>query len=415
MHTLNRGQASLGPPIGTAQPITTAQPTVLQPMAIPIRPHSSNEPQSDNFSTEPFQSAPPSTTLPSLTLEPGQFEPGNSKPESSESLHCAALDKTATHVDELAAVAKVLQLLKHQLHGVNKDVEESVAGVCSGFHGMAQRAQAAVSSARNVTVGDAKASEAVNPLTEIQQVLEKLLKAVQTSCSFSQTAAERLSDLEKRLSSLEKIVREVEDIASRAKMVALNGRIEASRLGPAGKAFGVVAQETKDLADKAGKTGSSIRQSINELAIQLFKTTAEMRQRAESDSTNAKLTSSAVQQLLSNLEQTHHQMNNAMTTTARISLELQNDIGKAVMSMQFQDRVSQRVEHVGETLDSLVELIDPWCAAASSIEAQRHFDSWQSKMATRYTMDSERYAGTDGKLVRAQSNHADNHCEPELF
>ncbi|MDX1926000.1 MAG: methyl-accepting chemotaxis protein [Pirellulaceae bacterium] len=322
-----------------------------------------------------------------------------------------AQDATTTHVNELAAVALVLQALKQQLHGASRDVEESVAGVCSGFQGMAKRAQAAVASAQSATIGSADSDE-VNPLDEMHQVLEVLLKAVQSSCSFSQAAAERLSQLEKRLTDLEKIVHEVEDIAGRAKMVALNGRIEASRLGIAGKAFGVVAQETKDLADKAGKTGCSIRQSINELAIELFKTTAEMRRRAESDSKNVEATNSAVQKLLSRLEQTHHQMNAAMNSTASISTELQNDIGRAVMSMQFQDRVSQRVAHVVETLTSVVELIDPWCSEATAREVQRHYEFWNTRMSALYTMDSERDAGQATKL---SSGEPEESHSVELF
>lgn len=322
--------------------------------------------------------------------------------------------KPKTHVDELAAIREILQLQVNQLRGVNKDVEDSVAGVCSGFHGIAERAQAAVASARSANISESAASGTVSPLEEMHQVLESLLVAVQSSCSFSKSAAEQLCQLERRLVGIDKVVSEVEDIAGRAKMVALNGRIEASRLGERGKAFAVVAQETKDLADKAGKTSCTIRESINELAVELFDTTAEMRQRAKTDAENVEKTNAAVRQLLKRLEQTHCQMNMAMTATANISVELRSDIGKAVTSMQFQDRVSQRVAHVVEALTGLADLIHPWCSEASATEAKRHFDSWQSEMAQHYTMDSERTANGASPQC-GSTGKSDNTLNVELF
>lgn len=339
-----------------------------------------------------------------------RFEPS----PSSEQLDAEPSTKPETHVDELAAIREILQLQVNQLHGVNKDVEDSVAGVCSGFHGIAERAQAAVASARSANISESAASGTVSPLEEMHQVLESLLVAVQSSCSFSKSAAEQLCQLERRLVGIDKVVSEVEDIAGRAKMVALNGRIEASRLGERGKAFAVVAQETKDLADKAGKTSCTIRESINELAVELFDTTAEMRQRAKTDAENVEKTNAAVRQLLTRLEQTYCQMNMAMTATANISVELRSDIGKAVTSMQFQDRVSQRVAHVVEALTGLADLIHPWCSEASATEAKRHFDSWQSEMAQHYTMDSERTANGASPQC-GSTGKSDNTLNVELF
>jgi len=328
-----------------------------------------------------------------------------SLPDSSASVcqdwkACAgAITEVDDHQTELAAVGKVLGLLEGQLKSINQDVESSVVGICSGFHGMAQRAQAAVVAAQNATTQNATTQNATSsgttatnndPTLEMQKVLEALLKNVQASCQFSQSAAAKLLHLEQRLASVEKIVGEVEDIAGRAKMVALNGRIEAARLGETGKAFGVVAQETKELADKAAQTSQAIRQSITKLAVELAGTTAEMRLRAESDTVGFQQTNVVARELLNKLDITHRQMSDSMENTVNISMALQADIAKAVMSLQFQDRVSQCVIHVMETLSGLVDRIDPWCASANPNEAQQHFESWQREIAARYTMDSER-------------------------
>lgn len=403
LHAMNGVQAFVQEP-----PNLSAQPT-LTATALNLRTLQTQVPLS-SCSTCPFSASPlPATAIDGPVGTPSSIEPTALDLKSNETLDLGTahdrstsrehVEAAKTHIDELAAVAKVLQLLEHQLSGVNKDVEESVAGVCAGYSGISRRAQEAVSSARSATVGDAQCSNASKPLEEMQHVLEALLVAVQASCGFSQSATDKLSQLEKRLGGVEKNVAEVEDIAGRAKMVALNGRIEASRLGIAGKAFGVVAQETKELADKAGKTGCSIRESINALAKELFEAAAEMRRRADSDAARFQKTNSEVRQLLTKLEQTHRQMNLAMATTANISIELQSDIGRAVMSMQFQDRVSQRVSHIVDAIEGLVQRIQPWCAEANLSETQKYFDAWQAEMESRYTMDSERHAGPEVGLL----------------
>ena len=361
------------------------------------------------------QSPPPESTL--------QYPPQPSPAVSHDEVTCATpVIEVDDHQTELAAVGKVLGLLEQQLISINRDVENSVVGICSGFNGMAQRAQAAVAAAQNVSAqnaiaqnaeppnaaalnatskkkanrnADASIASAEDPIVEMQKVLEALLINVQASCQFSQNAAAKLLHLEQRLASVEKIVAEVEDIAGRAKMVALNGRIEAARLGEAGKAFGVVAQETKDLADKAAQTSQSIRQSITKLATELASTTADMQLRAESDTVGFQQTNAVASELLTKLDAAHRRMSESIDNTFKINVALQGDIAKAVMSLQFQDRVSQCVFHVIETLSGLVDRIDPWCSNANPIETQQHFESWQREMEARYTMDSERAANTE--------------------
>jgi methyl-accepting chemotaxis protein len=291
---------------------------------------------------------------------------------------------------ELAAVGKVLGLIECQLADVNQEVEASVGIVCSGFQGMAQRAQAAVNAAQLVAADESQSTDSENLISKMRRVLESLLANVLSSSQFSQYATDKLIQLEQRLKYVEKIVRDVEKISSKAKMVAMNGRIEAARLGDAGKAFGVVAQETKELASNASETSLSIRKSITELATELSETTAEMQNRSSSDNLRFQESNLVSRQLLSDLDLSHRRMISAIETTTSLSLELRTDIAKSVMAMQFQDRVSQRVAHITETLSDLAARIDPWCAGVQESQTQQCYERWLREMESRYTMESER-------------------------
>ena len=59
-----------------------------------------------------------------------------------------------------------------------------------------------------------------------------------------------------------KIVGLIAQIASRTNLLALNASIEAARAGEAGKGFAIVADEVRQLADKAAKASKDIEQIV---------------------------------------------------------------------------------------------------------------------------------------------------------
>ncbi len=125
--------------------------------------------------------------------------------------------------------------------------------------------------------------------------------------------------------------------------MALNGQIEAARLGEKGLGFSVVAQETRTLAANAAETSDVIGVSIKELAKNLREASGEIKQRANDDLEMFAESEQKANSLLSDLQVSHNTMMHSIEKTSEISTQLRDDIGRSVMSMQFQDRISQRI------------------------------------------------------------------------
>jgi chemotaxis regulatin CheY-phosphate phosphatase CheZ len=85
----------------------------------------------------------------------------------------------------------------------------------------------------------------------------------------------------------------------------------------------------------------------------------------------------------------HQEMQEAIAQAKRNSDQLARDISGAVMAMQFQDSVSQRIGHVVETLEELHKAFIAHVDPAAASPAEQSCD-WTSHMAASYTMDSER-------------------------
>lgn len=320
------------------------------------------------------------------------------------------------HIINVVAVCNVLQVLEGHIKDINKDVETSVTGVCNGFQGMAVRAQSAVSAAsESISSGAKDGGGGKDMIAEMQKVLNSLLANVRSSSNFTQAISEKLTGIESRLEAIEKTLGDVEELANKAKVVALNGQIEASRIGSAGLAFAVVARETKTLSTNAASTSDAIRKLISKLTAEVKVTADEIRKRTDIDANRFVESEQQARELLHDIDVNHKQIVKSLNTTSEISGELRGDIARAVMSMQFQDRVSQRMAHVAETLEILVHEVDAKSFTYCEAEARGRSDQWLSQISKKYTMDSERIAlSGEGDLVTTATSSSDD-FDVELF
>ncbi len=287
-------------------------------------------------------------------------------------------------------------MIEQQIDDISADVESSVVQVCQGFQGMAQRAQAAVQTAKTIVESKTTSDGNEDLVTEMRHVVTSMLNNMHSSNQFSQSVSQRLTDLDIRLETVEKMLIDVDELAMKAKIVALNAQIEAFRLGKAGIAVGIVAHESKELSLHAVSTNRSVRKVTDELMREIRSTSAEIQRRIESDSNSSSNSESAASHLLNAIQETHQHLLQSLGTTASISRELQGDIARAVMSMQFQDRVSQRLEHVVHSLKLLGERSVATLSAESQNLAQvmcmakSLSDEWLREINQCYTMESER-------------------------
>ncbi|XZE20462.1 methyl-accepting chemotaxis protein [Pirellulaceae bacterium SH449] len=306
------------------------------------------------------------------------------KPTSSR-VNDASTNKDAEI--ELLTLGQTMTVLERQISEVNQDIETSIVGISQGFQGMAKQAQAAIS-----TAGTTAGEKPENKIHEMQEVVTNLIQHMGESCDSLSGASQRLTDVEKRLDVVESVLRDIEKIASQSRLVALNGEIEAKRLGDAGKAFAVVAAETKQLSQHATETSRSIRELLSELTSVVTSTTSDLIERSKSDAQRLNSSKQEAEALLEYIESDHYRMTASLVETEKISRELQSNIATAVMSLQFQDRVSQRIHHVVDSLKVMRSRAEEISDPELKTEAEARSQVLLKSLAGQYTMESERNA-----------------------
>lgn len=188
----------------------------------------------------------------------------------------------------------------------------------------------------------------------------------------------------------------VDSIAGGIKLLSLNARIEAARAGRHGVAFGVVATETGKVASDAAAMSQAIREVIQNVSRDVLQMTTELRSRANTDHEVALTSKEETDRALDLLTASHEQMRRSVEFSVRNSEEVARDVGRAIMSLQFQDAVSQRVGHVVTALREveagLSECVaDSPCDAAADIFSSK----WYERLEKCYTMAEERQVTSD--------------------
>ena len=308
---------------------------------------------------------------------------------------------------ELLTLGRTISVLERQISEVNQDIESSIVGISQGFQGMARQAQAAISTA-GATAGD----RPENKIEEMQEVVQRLVNYMGESCDSLSGASQRLIDVEKRLDVVESVLYNIEKIASQSRLVALNGEIEARRLGDAGKAFAVVAAETKLLSQHATETSRSIQELLSELTCVVTSTSSDLSARSQSDAKRLSQSKQEADSLLSFIHSDHNRMTESLAETQKIGRELQGNISNAVMSLQFQDRVSQRIHHVVDSLKVLRSRAEKTADPVWQNEAEARYLQLQQQLSSQYTMESERAAHSSDQKSGGTSAET---FEVELF
>ena len=187
--------------------------------------------------------------------------------------------------------------------------------------------------------------------------------------SFDRRVAslQQFRELNVLTSELESMSTGVRKIAEQTNLLALNASIEAARAGEAGRGFAVVADEVRKLSALSGDTGREMRDRVNAIRRCLEAALANAEETSAEDSKSLDLSES---HLNAALDDAHSVAVKLGVANALFKLEvdkMRNNVHDLTMQLQFQDRVSQMIEHVEQGLAQLGRLAQEHAMPGGSI------------------------------------------------
>jgi methyl-accepting chemotaxis protein len=158
-----------------------------------------------------------------------------------------------------------------------------------------------------------------------------------------------LGNVVSSLDKIERLVDGVGEVNRKTTMLALNATIEAERAGEAGKTFQVVAREVRDLATRVDSLASDIRTEMEVINGGIRSTHHMLVEFAGTDMSPTLMAEERMQKLMMALVRQNEQLALHLRGSVKTA-EQATEVSRLVTTFQFQDRLTQSLQHISDTM-----------------------------------------------------------------
>ena len=314
-----------------------------------------------------------------------------------------APDRVATHfisgLDELCLA--VLPIWEEQVEFARTHTEEATVALSSRFSEISSRLRAAHS-----TDGKTQSQETTVKLLQTTQAeLQSITESLHGVLSVKERLLEEIGALESHTGALRTMARSVADIAKQTNLLALNAAIEAARAGEVGRGFSVVADEVRELSNLSGQTGGRIGETVELVNRAISDALVVSRQSAEQDQELIKHSSDIIERVITRFGDAASALSRSSEALLKENQAVGKEIEDVLVSLQFQDRTSQVLQHVNHDIGKLRRNIDQSLHEAPNGKFA-DAGQWLDALSQTYTMP-EQHAVHRGDVPHVVENKSD--------
>jgi len=247
-------------------------------------------------------------------------------------------------------------------------------------------------------------------INETGLVLEQFVDIMVAVSKQSLTTVHNIDDMITELDGIFSLIENVEGLAGQTNLLALNASIEAARAGDAGRGFAVVADEVRTLSVSSADLNNEIRERINSTKATIYQLRDAVSESASADMSETIQTKERVNQMLCHVGSINDYLGQQIQQASDIGLELDQAVGNAIRSLQFEDISSQALLSMNANIQSFNEISELLDVRSGS----------QDEIAERLTLLKERCrtlrsTATHTNSARTVSQESMDEGEIELF
>ncbi len=188
--------------------------------------------------------------------------------------------------------------------------------------------------------------------TILQAFVEHIVEVSRQSMSMMY----RIDDVSSEMLQVEESLGKINAIADLTKVLGLNARIVAAREGQASGAFSVVAAEVRRLAIASREVSGLISDVVVETSGHVDTAKEVVKEMASKDMSFSMEAKNRVDAMMDQISANDQLTAKMLQQVARITGDIHNSIGMAVLSLQFEDMVTQ----ITQGIDKKISAMEKW-------------------------------------------------------
>jgi methyl-accepting chemotaxis protein len=255
----------------------------------------------------------------------------------TELAKAGAQELASLSMQELVVLLQnVVPAWQHHVETVRKQTETAVTQLANSLDKVIDQFDlAGIGGAR--ASGSADASNTIGLLDLCERELQPVVLSLTNIIESKDALLTNIRNLAHETLELQAMAAEVRSIAAQTNLLALNAAIEAARAGEAGRGFAVVAAEVRMLSQRSAETGTRIEKRVGQIAGIMNATMAGAEKSSEDDKQAVSLSGELVEHVLNHVRK----LGAAAESMRSHGMVVRTEVEALLMSMQFQDRVSQ--------------------------------------------------------------------------
>jgi len=278
--------------------------------------------------------------------------------EKNSEQHSEEISRLHVYAEPLEEIyQKTFPLWSRQIETSRNQSEKHINELAKTFTDMSKRLDVVINSSKGGVSSFGIESGLGVSFEESHKSLQAIFETFESVMGEEKRLLNKLRILASETTELNDMSTEVGKIAEQINLLSLNASIEAARAGEMGRGFAVVATEVRALASRSAETGAKIRHKVDEITGSMSETleSAEVfTSRSQQATENGKNT---IKKVFGGLQDTIAVLQKDGVELCAEGDNIRNEINQIIVGLQFQDRVSQVLDHVKDDFEVLTSHI----------------------------------------------------------
>jgi methyl-accepting chemotaxis protein len=288
---------------------------------------------------------------------------------------------------------EVVPIWSRQVETTRNQTETAIMDLANRFVGINAKLEASVRASQSAAgnlAGNAEGG-ALAVMTQSESSLTSVIDSIREAQHSRNDMLEQVRNLNDYTGELRAMAVKVAEIAAQTNLLALNAAIEAARAGEAGRGFAVVADEVRKLSSLSSETGKKMSGTVDIISNAITSVFKIAESSSEHDFKSVASSELIIQQVLQSFNNVTSNLSDSAELLQQESAGIRDELSDVLVSLQFQDRVSQILVHVRNNMEKLHQHLQQYKQDRAASVPVKHINikAWLAEMESLYATQEQ--------------------------